>query len=129
MFISLPRKGRRYGPSVLVLADGYEPALGELIVHKDRGKPKPGAGRELLFRGPGQREFLADLQRFFAQPAVNGTLEFPYGVQEALARRSALAQAGPRRPPARRTHEQNVVALAGCVSQLQQSASWNDGLF
>jgi len=92
------------------------------------GKPKPGAERKLLFRGPGQREFLADLQRFFAQPAVNGTLEFPYGVQKALARRCAFAQADPRRPPARGTHEQNVEAFAGCGSQLQQSASWNDGL-
>src|SRR5437879_13704535 len=102
--------------------------FGQLTVDEDRGKPKPGAGRELLFRGPGQREFLADLQRFFAQQAVNGTLEFPYGVQEALARRCAFAQADPRRPPASGTHGQNVVALAGCVSQLQQSASWNEGL-
>ncbi len=98
------------------------------LLFKDKGKPKPGARRDLLFRGPGQRKLLGDLERFFAQQAVNGTLEFPYGVQKALARRSAFAQADPRRPPARGTHEQNVVALAGCVSQLQQSASWNDGL-
>ncbi|PYU48529.1 MAG: hypothetical protein DMG48_19750 [Acidobacteria bacterium] len=96
--------------------------------HEDRRETEAGARRDLLFRGPGQCEFLVHLERFFAQPTVNGTLELPYGVQEALTRRCAFAQADPHRPPARRTHEQNVVAFAGYVSQLQQSASWNDGL-
>src|SRR5437867_7858882 len=49
--------------------------------HEDRRETEAGARRDLLFRGPGQCEFLVHLERFFAQPTVNGTLELPYGVR------------------------------------------------